>query len=143
MDRPIAARIARPFGAPAARLRPSRPGASSDYRRPTRAGTARELAGAAAGSISSLLSRTRLRTALLALLICAGLLAAGFVALRHSSLVAVREVQITGVRGPQSGGIEAALTSAAHGMSTLAVSDSALLAAVSQYPVVSAVHAYA
>ncbi len=120
------------------RPRRSRPATSSDYRRPTRGGRARALAAGAAAraSLARVLSRTRLRTVLLALLVCMPLLAGGFMLLRHSSLVAVRKVQITGVRGPQSGAIGAALTSAAHGMSTLAVSDSALLAAVSQYPVV-------
>jgi len=146
MNRPIAARIARPFGAPAARLRPSRPPPSSEYRRPRRAAGARDRGAAAAGAVTGalavILARARLRTVLLALLVCIPLLAGGYMLLRHSSLVAVRSVQIAGVQGPQSGAIEAALTSAAHGMSTLAVNDSGLMAAVSQYPVVSAVHAY-
>ena len=68
-------------------------------------------------------------------------LAAGaFLWLRHSSLVAVRRVTITGISGPDAAQIRQALQSAAQGMSTLAVSTGRLHAAVTAYPVVRALH---
>lgn len=74
--------------------------------------------------------RRRLRVALLAFVILAALLAGGWLWLRHSPFVAVQRVQITGVHGPDAQAVEAALTQAAHGMSTLDVSGGALRAAV-------------
>src|SRR5580700_11628251 len=67
--------------------------------------------------------RRRLRIALIALLIAVPLLGGGLWLLRHSSLTAVEHVRIDGlvtVHGADAGAIEAALTNAAHGMSTLA-----------------------
>jgi cell division protein FtsQ len=88
-------------------------------------------------------ARRRVRLLLLALVLLAPLLVGGFRWLRHSSLVAVRQVRISGVSGPQASAIEAALTRAARRMSTLDVHVSALRAAVAPFHVVSAVKASA
>jgi|HubBroStandDraft_4_1064222.scaffolds.fasta_scaffold52241_2 cell division protein FtsQ len=90
--------------------------------------------------------RRRLRIALIALLIAVPLLGGGLWLLRHSSLTAVEHVRIDGlvtVHGADAGAIEAALTNAAHGMSTLAVKPAALRAAVARYPIVRSVTAHA
>ncbi|MFI4991169.1 MAG: cell division protein FtsQ/DivIB [Solirubrobacterales bacterium] len=80
--------------------------------------------------------RKRLRMALVATLIALPLLGGGWLWLRHSSLVAVEHVRVSGVHGSDAGAIDAALTSAAKRMSTLDVSTSRLRAAVASYPVV-------
>jgi cell division septal protein FtsQ len=87
------------------------------------------------------LPRPRVRRVLIVLAVCACVLAAGWLWLRHSSLVAVHDVRISGVSGPQSGAIDAALLGAAHRMSTLDVNDAALRAAVAPFRVVRAVQA--
>ena len=51
------------------------------------------------------------------------------------------KVRISGVSGPQAHAIEAALRSAAHGMSTLDLDTAALRAAVAQFAVVRGLHA--
>jgi cell division protein FtsQ len=56
--------------------------------------------------------------------------------LRQSSLVAVREVTITGIEGRQSEEIRAALTEAGRDMSVLDVRRDALRSAVEPYPIV-------
>lgn len=86
--------------------------------------------------------RRRLRLALLALLALLAampLLGGGWLLLRRSSFVAVQRVQITGVHGPDARAVQSALEQAAHGMSTLDVSVSALRAAVAPLRVVRAV----
>ena len=60
---------------------------------------------------------------------------------RHSSFVSTRHVRVSGAGGPEGAAIEAALTEAAHGMSTLAPSHGALMAAVARFPQVSEVRA--
>lgn len=70
-------------------------------------------------------------------------LAGGFLLLRNSSLAAVEQVRISGVRGPQSQQIDAALRQAAQGMSTLGVNERRLREAVARFPMVSAVSARA
>jgi len=60
---------------------------------------------------------------------------------RHSSFVSVQQVRVGGAGGPQGAAIEAALIDAAHGMSTLAPNQSALMAAVARFPQVSEVRA--
>jgi cell division protein FtsQ len=80
--------------------------------------------------------RKRLRIALVATLIALPLLGGGWLWLRHSSLVAVEHVRVSGVHGSDARAIDAALTSAAKRMSTLDVSTSRLRAAVASYPVV-------
>jgi cell division protein FtsQ len=58
------------------------------------------------------------------------LAAGGWVWLRNSSLVAVQRVTVIGVSGRDADQIRAALTSAAHNMTTLDVKMSALRTAV-------------
>ena len=86
--------------------------------------------------------RKRLRIALLASMIALPLLGGGWLWLRHSSLVAVQHVRVSGVHGSEAKAIEAALTSAAKRMSTLDVSTSKLRAAVASYPVVGEVRVH-
>ena len=76
-----------------------------------------------------------------ALLVLVAIAVGGWFWLRDSSLVAVRKVTITGVSGPDAGQIRAALTSAAHGMTTLDVNSAALRNAVQPFPVVKHVQA--
>lgn len=85
------------------------------------------------------LPRPGLRTlaAVLAVLALAG---GGWVWLRNSSLVAVQRVAIVGVSGRDAHRIRAALTSAAHNMTTLNVKMAALRTAVAPYPVVKRLH---
>jgi cell division protein FtsQ len=81
--------------------------------------------------------RRRLRIALLVALVVSPLLAGGWLWLRGSSLVAVRQVRVTGIRGSEARTIDAALRAAARRMTTLDVHARALRAAVASYPVVS------
>jgi len=92
---------------------------------------------------SWVLSRRWLRLALIGLLVAIPLLIGGWLALRHSPLVAVRDVRVSGVHGPQASEIDAALTAAALSMSTLDVHPAALRAAVARFHVVSEVKAVA
>ena len=71
--------------------------------------------------------------ALVAVVVLAG---GGWLWLRDSSLVAIRQVTITGVSGPDAGQIRSSLTGAARGMTTLDVKFAALQTAVKPYPVV-------
>jgi cell division protein FtsQ len=90
--------------------------------------------------------RRALRISLISLLAAMPLLAGGWWLARHSSLTAVEHVQISGlvaVQGADTGAIEAALSSAARGMSTLDVKPAALRAAVASYPIVRSVRARA
>ena len=87
------------------------------------------------------LRRRRLRIALLATAVALPLLGCGWLWFRQSSFVAVQKVQIVGVHGAEAQAVQAALTQAAHGMSTLDVSDGALTAAVAPLGVVRAVRA--
>lgn len=74
--------------------------------------------------------------ALAVLLALLALGAGGWVWLRNSSFVAVKRVTIVGVSGRDAHQISAALTSAAHNMTTLDVKMAALRTAVAPYPVV-------
>ncbi len=78
---------------------------------------------------------------MLAVLVALPLLACAFLWFRQSPFVSVQRVQISGVRGADAPAVQAALTQAAHGMSTLDVSDGALRAAVSSLRVVREVRA--
>ncbi len=82
-------------------------------------------------------ARRRLRIAAVAISIATPLLAGGWLWFRGSSLVAVESVHVSGVHGADARQIDAALTSAARGMSTLEVNTAALRAAVASYPIVS------
>jgi cell division protein FtsQ len=103
------------------------------------------IARTARAVIAAVWARRRLRIALLAILVAMPLLGGAYELLRHSSLTAVDHVQVRGlvaVHGADTAAIEAALTGAAHGMSTLAVSPVALRAAVAAYPIVGAVRVH-
>jgi cell division protein FtsQ len=94
------------------------------------------LAGAARTLVEIVGTRRRLRIALIALAVALPLAGAGWLWLRQSPFVSVEHVQITGVYGADAQAVQAALTQAAHGMSTLDVSDGALEAAVAPLRVV-------
>jgi cell division protein FtsQ len=81
------------------------------------------------------LRRPRLRTLLL-LALLAVVLGAGWFWVRDSSLVAVRQVEVTGIDGAQAPSVRAALDEAARSMTTLHVRRSALETAVAPYSVV-------
>jgi cell division protein FtsQ len=99
--------------------------------------------GHARAALAVLWRRRATRIALIAALVSPPLLGGGYVALRHSSFVAVQRVHISGVRGAEAPAIAAALESAARHMSTLDVHAGALRAAVAQFPVVRGVRATA
>jgi len=96
---------------------------------------------APAAALRALRSRRRLRIAAICAVLAAPLLGGGWLWLRHSPLVAVDHVQITGVHGAEAHAIETALREAAKGMSTLDVQPGALRAAVARFPAVAAVRA--
>jgi cell division protein FtsQ len=83
--------------------------------------------------------RPGLRT-LATVLILAAILVGIFFWIRQSSLVAVRQVTITGVSGPDASQIRSALTDAAVGMSTIHVDARRLHQAVAPFPVVRELH---
>jgi cell division protein FtsQ len=80
---------------------------------------------------------------LLAALVALPLLVGGWRWLRHSSLVSVQRVRVSGLHGPEAQAIEAALAGAARHMSTLDVSVRGLRAAAAPFVVVREVHATA
>jgi cell division protein FtsQ len=80
-------------------------------------------------------SRRALR-AVLCVLLAVLLLGGGWLWLRDSSLVSVRDVRIAGVQGIDSGQIRTALDAAALRMTTLDFNAAALRSAVAQYPIV-------
>ena len=73
---------------------------------------------------------------LLALVLAAALAGGGYLWVRESSLVAVNDITITGLTGPDAPRIRAALASAASDMTTLHVRMDQLRTAVQPYPVV-------
>jgi len=140
MDRSFAARLTRPFGDP----RPARGRkASKRSERRSLIETALPLMGTlyrpVGASFAYIWQRRRARIALLVVLCSAPIFAAGWMWLRQSSFVGVRQVKIAGLHGPQAQSIEDALVAAAHRMSTLDVSDAQLRAAVAGYPIVAAI----
>jgi cell division protein FtsQ len=83
----------------------------------------------------------RARRWLLASAALAAVLAAGYVGwLRDSSLVAVEDVEVSGLTAPSAERIEQALTAAARDMTTLHVRPQELERAVAGFPVVQAIH---
>jgi cell division protein FtsQ len=114
----------------------ARPGASGARRVPSGVRVPALLAGAPRTLIELLGARRRLRIALLAMAIALPLAGAAWLWLRQSPFVSVERVQIAGVYGADAQAVQAALTQAAHGMSTLDVSDGALYAAVAPLRVV-------
>jgi cell division septal protein FtsQ len=102
------------------------------------------LGGAGLGvrvGVSGAWNSGRRRFLLIALAITLPVLGGGWLWLRSSPFVAVRKVQISGVHGPEAAAIDAALSEAAHRMSTLQVSTGELRASVAQFPVVRDVRA--
>jgi cell division protein FtsQ len=81
----------------------------------------------------------RLRRRTIAILIAAGTLTGGWLWLRDSSLVEVREVTVRGAVGPDGREIAGALRAAAAEMTTLHVRPEDLRTAVRAYPIVRAV----
>src|SRR6185312_7058663 len=63
----------------------------------------------------------RIRAALIVALVATPALVGGWLWLRHSSLVAVRQVRVSGAHGADATAIDSALTAAARRMSTLDV----------------------
>lgn len=129
----------RPAAKRAARPRPAKRTASA-ARRP-RPAPGRRPAGGASG-------RRRLRERLLSpaagvvALALAACLAAGYwLWLRDSPLVAVERVAVTGVEGPGSEAVVAALTEAGRSMTTLNVDEGELEAAVAGLPLVAGLSA--
>jgi cell division protein FtsQ len=131
MDRPLVARLARPFALPLPGLAP---------RTPPRRARPKLRGDLLRAPLDAIRDRRRVRIALLCAVVCVPLLAVGYLWFRGSSFVRVEHVAITGVSGPQAGAIESALTGAAHGMSTLEVSTAGLQSSVRAYPSVAAVH---
>jgi cell division protein FtsQ len=84
---------------------------------------------------------SRKATVVAAKLLALVVLGAMFLWLRDSSLVGVRQVDITGVSGSQADDIRGALTDAARDMTTLHVREDVLRDAVQSYPVVRELHA--
>lgn len=87
-------------------------------------------------------ARRRLRTVLIAAVSLAVLVPLGWW-LRDSSLVAVKDVTVTGIEGPQAGAVRARLTAAAQDMTTLHVREDELKDATRSYPIVQSVSAEA
>jgi cell division protein FtsQ len=85
--------------------------------------------------LPSRLPRPPLR-ATAAFLCVVGVLGAMWMWLRDSSLVAVRQVTVTGVSGPDAGRVREALADAARDMTTLHVNQGELRTAVDPYPTV-------
>jgi cell division protein FtsQ len=142
MDRSLAARLARPFGAagaPATTARPrsgargrTGPAIRSPRANPRLGGLGRM----ARGGITAVWRRRRARLAVLAVLLALPVLGGAWLLLRDSSFVAVQRVRISGVHGPEAAAIDAALVQAAHHMSTLDVNTGALRAAVAPFRLV-------
>lgn len=150
LTRPPARRKARPNRAGSGRRRAAGHGARAATRaHPIDAAIAHLLRAPSAltrgisGGWGLVGERKRLRIALLASMIALPLLSGGWLWLRHSSLVAVQHVRVSGVHGAEARAIEAALTGAAQHMSTLDVNVGALRAAVAPFAVVREVHATA
>jgi cell division protein FtsQ len=152
MDRSLAALLGRPLHLAARKPRRARPAAGAGRR--SRARRARGHHGrlAPAGGrpvrvlmapVSALAAHRRMRLALTCLAAVALVLAGAWTWLRHSSLAAVRQVRVSGVRGPEARQIDAALVSAARRMNTLGVDVAALRAAVRPFPIVREVRAAA
>jgi cell division protein FtsQ len=153
MDRSISGRaaighVARPFGSGAPRTRNRRRRSGSTGRARTAFAPPRALGGVgkltapARGAIAFIWARRRARIALIATLVALPLLAGGWIWLRHSSLVAVEHVKVTGVHGPEAHAIETALIGAAKQMSTLDVRSGRLRSAVAPFRVVREVRAF-
>ncbi len=135
----------RSLAAPASRRVPPGPARGAAGRSREASGILRPLRAAARRirvGFAFVWTRRRLRIALLAVLIVLPMLGGGWLLLRHSPLVSVEHVKISGVHGPSARALDAALSNAAKGMSTLDVHPAALMAAVSSFHLVREVQAY-
>jgi cell division protein FtsQ len=93
-----------------------------------------------AGPAKALLARAPKALAVLGLVLA--VLVAGYMLwFRNSSFVAVEQVSIAGMSGPENARVEAALTDASKEMTTLNVDQAALDAAVAGFPTVTGVSA--
>lgn len=91
-------------------------------------------------AIARLASSPRARRRFVIAALLAAVLGAGYLLwLRDSGLVAVKEVEVTGLTGRDSERVRTALDGAARGMTTLHVDRDALEAAAAPFPVVQAV----
>jgi cell division protein FtsQ len=99
----------------------------------------RHATGSRRGARGLRLLRPGLR-ALLVLGLAAAVLAGGWLWLRDSSLVAVRDVQVTGASSTAEPRIRGALDAAARQMTTLHVREDALLRSVAGFPSVASLH---
>ncbi|HEV3285008.1 MAG TPA: hypothetical protein VG010_12475 [Solirubrobacteraceae bacterium] len=153
LGRPLAAAGVSAPGLPRSRPRPgasgpvvprsrSRGGASRG-RRSAHDGHPSPALGLARRWLRVLWRHRRLRLGLLASLVALPLLIGGWSWLRHSSLVSVQRVRVSGATGPEAPAIEAALSGAARHMSTLDVNTRALRAAVAPFAIVREVRASA
>jgi cell division protein FtsQ len=148
MSRAPLHRLRRPLGAAlpsaAGRLPSGRTGGRGHRRRPPAdSPRAHPSLGLVRGLLRVISDHRRLRIALLACLVSVPILVGGWRWLRHSSLVSVLHVHVTGVHGPDAQAIEAALSGAARHMSTLDVKLGALRVAVAPFAVVREVRAAA
>ncbi len=87
-------------------------------------------------------ARRRMRVVLIAAVLFILLVPFGLW-LRDGSFVRVKDVEITGIQGPQSAEIRDALTTAARDMTTLHVREDVLLTAAQPYPIVKSIKAEA
>src|SRR3954452_13091784 len=92
-----------------------------------------------AGLRRAVRSQARVVAATLLVLVVLG---GGYFLLRDSSVVAVNDVMVTGVSGPEAAAVRATLTSAARDMTTLHVRTDALRTAVEPFPVVRGLQAH-
>ncbi len=99
------------------------------------------LPSAPRAALRALAARKRARIVAICAVLALPALGGGWLWLRHSSLVSVEHVRISGVHGAQAGAIDAALREAAKSMSTLDVQPAALKDAVARFPSVAAVQA--
>lgn len=83
------------------------------------------------------------RRVLAGVLVGAVMIVPGWFVLRASPLVAVDEVVISGLSGPQATQVRQALEASARDMTTLRVDEQALRDAVSQFPIVASIRATA
>lgn len=154
MDRSVAGRsptgrLSLPVGTTRRRRRPARGRDAGTGRARIASGiqwplaAVRRILDATRAVLRLIAARRRTRIALLALLLALPLVGGGWLLLRHSSLVSVRRVQISGVHGAEARAIDAALLAAGRHMSTLDVRVGTLRSAVAQFPVVREVHASA
>ena len=131
-------------GAGAKARRGKRAGRGATARARSRSVRAGKLGAVALRVLTLRLLPPRMRRRVLVVLAVCLVLAAGFQFwLRDSPLVAVEDVKVTGLSTKDAPRVRAALTSAAHSMTTLHVDQSELEHAIAAYPVVRALEVQA